>query len=292
MRRWLILDTHFLCWRSFYALGNLSHDGSATGVTFGFLQSIRHLKDEFGTDDVVFCFEHPTLHRRKLFAEYKMSRAAAERTLPKKDQVARFEFRTQVAKLRLHWLPMIGFKNIFCVEGMESDDLMASIAANAPGTEEVVLVTGDSDLWQCLKFNVSVYDPVRVRLMTYERFKKDRGYEPMDWARVKARSGCNSDGVPGVPGVGEITAQKDITGVLGKKTAAYNLLHSDEGRSIIKKNLALVRLPFEGCPNLYPLLKQDAVNDLKWKQVCSELGFRSIRHKPPVASRKQMRLKL
>jgi len=290
MKRWLILDVHFLCHRAFHTMGRLEFEGERTGVTFGFLKSISFLKDELVSDRVVFCFESARLKRRDLMADYKRRRHTRVET--ESETLARLDLKLQIKLLRTKWLPMIGFKNLLCVPGYESDDLMASIAKHARPDEDVILVTSDSDMLQCLRPNVSMYDPTKRKLITDEKFKTAHGYAPDQWALVKAMAGCSTDGVPGIGGIGIATAEKIIKNELSLKSAAWRKYASIEGRKAIRKNLALVGLPFMDCPNMREQLVHDEIDERQWSRVCAQLGFRSIAHTPPIATRKMRQQEL
>jgi len=275
----LVLDTHYLCHRAFHSTGELSWQGRATGVIFGFLNSISALKDEFQTDRIVFCFEHSHLHRRDIYPDYKYKRAKNRTEQEKKNYSA---LAIQISELRQRYLPKIGFKNIFCFRGMESDDIMAALAASYSSTQEVILVTSDADLWQCLGPNVSIFSPQKRKVYTEEWFHKTYQFTPSKWAVVKAIAGCDSDCVAGIKGVGEATALKFIRGELKKDSKAYRSIVSPEGKEIIRRNRMLVQLPYANCPT--PNLLEDQITKKAWAEVCELLGMKSIRNRPPVTT--------
>lgn len=280
MKTWLVLDSHFLCYRAFHTAKELTWKGKSTGVIFGFLKDISRLKDEFHTDRIAFCFEHPHLYRRDVYPQYKMKR---RKELTSEEQEGFQQFKHQIKKLRTEYLPRIGFNNVFSARGMESDDLMATICKDIPDDEEVILVTADSDMWQCLKHNVSIYSPITRKLFTGEKFVADHMIAPSQWAWVKAIAGCSSDGVEGIKGVGEKTALKYLGGTLKNDASIYQAIKRDWD-SIVKRNLKLVTLPWVGCP--VPLLQEDELDVKEWREVCSELGMRSLKEHPPVATRR------
>lgn len=281
MKTWLVIDVSYLCHRAFHTAKDLSWKGRPTGVVFGFLKTISALKDDFQTDRVAFCFEHRHLFRRDVFPAYKHKRHKDR--LP--EEVASLQaLQIQIQELRKRYLPMIGFKNIFCYRGMESDDTMACIAKHCPDDEEVILVTADQDLFQCLRSNVSIYSPQRRLLLGEAWFQETYGIRPSQWAVVKAIAGCTSDEVPGIKGVGELTALRYLRGELKAGSKAYDRIRSAESRLIVLRNRPLVELPYEGCP--VPSLQDDRVDVKGWREVCGLLGMRSIREHPPIAVRK------
>lgn len=283
MRTWLVLDCHYLCHRAFHTSRDLSWKGKPSGVIFGFLKTISALKDRFQTDHVAFCFEHRHIFRRNIYPAYKAHRRTKERTGEERRLYE--SLCIQISELKERYLPKIGFRNIFCFRGMESDDIMAAIAGGMLENEEVVLVTSDSDLYQCLRSNVSIWSPQKRRLLTERWFQRQYGIQPRTWSVVKAIAGCPSDGVKGIEGVGEITALKFIRGELDTGSKAFQSISSEKGREIVRRNKSLVKLPFEGCPT--PVLRrEDNVTEESWISVCGMLGMRSIANHPPIATRK------
>ena len=283
MKTWLVLDVSFLCYRAFHTTKHLSHQGKATGVTFGFLKSITALKDEFQTDRVAFCFDSSDSLRRDIFPAYKRKRHSRPLTPEQEEEL--ISMGIQIKALRTCHLRKIGFMNVFCFPGYESDDIMAKIAETLPEDEEAILVTADSDLLQCLRPNVTIYSPAKQKMLTEGWFFKEYGFAPRKWAVVKAVGGCRTDEVPGVRGVAELTAIRFLRGQLKETSKAYLSILSPEGKAVVRRNRRLVQLPFEGCPT--PLLQEDQITEKGWKEVCSALGMKSIASAPPIATRKR-----
>jgi len=277
MKTWLVLDVHYLCHRAFHTARGLSWQGKPTGVIYGFLKSILTLKDEFQTDRIAFCFEHPHLYRKDIYPAYKRRRHQ-EKT-PQERQ-AYTELTWQISELRQRYLPKIGFTNILYYHGMEADDILASIAESRPRDEQVILVTADSDLLQCLRPNVMVYPPQKQKLLTREWFVKHYGFTPRKWAMVKALAGCSGDGVEGIKGIGEKTACRWVRDGLPVASKGYRAIACDRGHAIMRRNRRLVELPYEGCP--VPTLVEDRVSRQGWKEVCHLLGMRTLVSSPPV----------
>lgn len=274
----LILDSHYLCHRAFHTSGHLAWVGKSTGVVFSFLKGISLLKDEFRTDRIAFCFEGHDLLRKTLYPEYKERRREFK---TEQDREAHKNLGYQIHELRTLHLPRIGFKNIFHSPGYESDDLMAALAYSLPEDQEAVLVTSDSDMYQCLRPNIVIYSPQKQRIYNVSWFRKTYGIAPGKWALVKALSGCLSDNVKGIRGIGEVTALNYCRGKVSPK--AQEKLFSPEGRKIVRRNRELVELPFKGCP--VPQMTEDQISREGWQAVCKDLGMRSLAGRLPILTR-------
>jgi 5'-3' exonuclease len=274
----LILDCHYLCHRAFHSQSDLSWKGIATGVIYGFLKSIGHLKTEFQTDRIAFCFEDSKLHRKTIFPDYKMKRIQHEKVQDPVKLKARGDLCRQIDDLRIRYLPRIGFRNVLYYPGYESDDIMARISKETEG--DIVLVTSDADMYQCLAPNVTMFSPQKGKLFTDKWFRQTYGIEPKKWAMVKAIAGCHTDGVPGIKGVGEATALQFIKGGDKKREAIL----SNAGRQIVNRNRQLVELPYLGTP--VPEIREELISNEGWNEVCRELGIGSLMGRPPVWSRR------
>jgi DNA polymerase-1 len=254
---------------------DLSYIGQPTTIIYGFLKNLIDLQEQFRTGRFLFCFDSKASLRKNIYPAYKQKRHAKELT----EEELEFEkaFRLQIKKLRRKYLPEIGYRNIFRKNGFESDDLLAYLARkvtnNDPGARAVI-ITADHDLFQCIAPRVSIYNPSSRKELTLQEFKHKYDIHPKKWATVKAIAGCNTDGVEGVRGVGELTAIKYLNDKLGYKTKAYAAITSNDGKRIRKRNMQLVKLPFKDTPKLN--IVQDNLSIKGWKLVCKRLGFKSI----------------
>lgn len=274
MNTWLVLDADYLCKRAFYALGNLRYEELMTGVAFGLLHDVVSLQDQFNTNRVVICFDYGYGKRKKLVPEYKKSRRSDA------------DYDHQIANIRTHMLRDIGFNNVYFQEGYEADDIMASFVYNTmPEGDDAVVVTADKDMFQLLDGSCVVYNPMTRRSTTRQSFFKQWGLEPERWAEVKAYAGCATDELPGVVGVGELTAAKFLRGDLKKHRKTYGLITSDSAKAIYKRNLPIVALPYPGTMTFEYV--PDSVTQAKWAAVADRMGMSSLRDDAPLPMRRQ-----
>ena len=272
---WLIFDCNFLCYRALYSTGQLTHEGDKTGVIYGFLKAITMLQDIHGTPFIIFCWDYGLNKRKAMLDIYKENRRPRELTAD--DMVRQKSFDKQVKKLRECYLPIIGFANNFYDDGYESDDIIAVVCKLIPKTERAIIISADHDFYQLLRDNIALYNPNLRTLFTHRQFTAQYGIKPVQWPLVKAIAGCATDNVPGVKGVGEITAVKYVREELKYSTKAYKaIVNSDK---LIVRNLKLVQLPLDGIRNFK--LRRDHISSKRWHEVTNSLGMKSLRNKKP-----------
>ncbi len=98
---------------------------------------------------------------------------------------------------------------------------------------------------------------------------------------MKAIAGCSTDDIPGVAGVGELTAAKYLTGKLsGKKEK--DIIAFLKG-PLRKTNGQLVALPYRGTRTCE--LEEDALSVNRWTELMGDLGMKSLRKTFPIARR-------
>lgn len=277
MKTWLILDVSFLCHRNLYAMGNKmsSVDDSgvsqATGVLFGLFRDIGGLQKLHNTKNIVFCFDHGQSKRCEILTGYKKTRKKKREQYTEEEKQAYAEMQKQITMLRKEYLPEMGFKNILSSKGYEADDLIAQCCLNLPDDDNAILVGSDKDLYQLLSKRVSLWNPTKKEMITRNIFKETYKIKPKQWIMVKAIAGCSGDDIPGIDGVGDITAAKYLSGEL-KKGKKYDSIVN--GESKWQSNIPLVSLPYEGCPNVE--FQDDEFDTDKWNAVMRRLGMKSM----------------
>lgn len=273
MKPWILIDVSSLCYRFFHVMGDLTYGTIKTGVIYGFIRHVIELQDWFRTKQIAFCFDAGCAKRVALFDGYKATRRAARATaLENRDSDdPRVHLELQIEYLRIRYLPTIGYRNIFQEPGFEADDLIAKLSRQV---ESAIVVSGDHDLFQLISPTVRMWRPSRNRMLTLARFRDQYGIDPSEWWKIKSLTGCDTDEVPGVPGVGEKTAIKYLRGELSEKSKIYKRIK--QSRALLNQNAKLVRLPFEGTPSLK--LRQDEPSMKGWEKVCTHLGFKSLRY--------------
>lgn len=271
----LILDTNYLCYRALYTTGHLSHEGKGTGTIFGVLTALDTLRERFNPDRVLFAFDQGYGKRLEIFPEYKQNRRKNNEQLSDAEFHDVIDFRDQVDLLRRRVLKGLGYRNVFWQKGYEADDVIALLVQIVDAGDDNVIVSADQDLWQLVSKKTVCYNPQTRVTMSFEQFVKTWEVYPSDWARAKAIAGCDSDGVPGIKGVGMKTACKWVGGRLKSSTVAWKKIN--EKLSLVTRNMKLVSLPFPGMGSFE--IREDKLTEERRRKVYEKLGFQERRPK-------------
>jgi 5'-3' exonuclease len=201
MPRVLLLDTHSLFFRAFFALPSMTTTGGRpTSALYGFSVLLLKLLREERPLGLAFALDAPQATFRHVNSPtYKAQRA------PLPDPL-----RQQLTVLpRL--LEAVGAPAI-AAPGFEGDDVLATLARTFTGQGRAVrIVTGDRDLFQVVGRDVDVLflgargqKPV---VYDVEAIVRRYGLVPEQLPLRTALVGDVADNLPKVPGVGEKTAE-------------------------------------------------------------------------------------
>ncbi|MCI0341504.1 MAG: DNA polymerase I [Planctomycetales bacterium] len=274
----LLVDGHAQAYQAFHALGGLqSPDGRPTGAVYGFARVLQKVVRERTPDYAAVVFDPPgPTFRHEQFADYKAGRAPMPEDLV-----------SQIPLLR----DLVEALGIAAVEvaGFEADDVIAELARRAleAGDEIEVLVLGkDKDLGQILGPRVRLLDPSGGDVRGTEWLLAERGLEPRqipDWLGL---AGDASDGIPGVPGIGDKTAVKllrqfgSIEAILSRlpeveppRIRETLRAHADEARRW--RDLATLARGFP-CPHGIAELRLRPPDDARLRDLYARLGFRTL----------------
>lgn len=274
-KTYLILDTNYLCHRAFWQLGGLQFRGELTGVLYGVLRDVAYLRQLHLSENLIFCFDPRSSLREQVCSKYKASRKVDESRLSETDIKIKTAFYRQIYDLQNKFLYEAGFQNVFCAEGYEADDLIASLCKYTLKNEDKIIVSGDGDLYQLLNKYTSIWNPRQKHLITAKSFKTLYNIEPKQWALAKAIMGCHTDDIKGVVGIGEVYALRYLRGELKESSDKYKTIKNNW--DLVEFNLQLTKLPYKGVPRYK--LKQDETSEKKWQALMTKLQMPSLKDK-------------
>ena len=205
MERLHILDGHGYIFRAFYGLAGpggrgvrlTSSKGLPTGALYVFARMLLRLYEEVKPERMAVVFDAPgRTFRDDLDAQYKATRAETPEDLLA--QMPHFQPLTRA----FAW-------PVLSIAGVEADDVIATLVTRARARGwQAVIYSGDKDLMQLVDDNVSVVDSLRQITYDSARVSAKFGVGPAQVGDWLALVGDSSDNIPGVAGVGKVTAAK------------------------------------------------------------------------------------
>lgn len=203
----VLIDGHSILNRAFYGIPLLSNaKGLHTNAVYGFLNILFKILEEEKPQYLAVAFDvsAPTF-RHEMYREYKGTR----KPMPQ-------ELREQVPVMK-QVLTAMGVK--ICEQaGLEADDILGTLARTGEREGiDVSLVSGDRDLLQIATERIKIRIPktkgARTEIEDYYAadVKAAYGVTPLQFIELKALMGDTADNIPGVPKVGQKTAEALMT---------------------------------------------------------------------------------
>jgi len=271
MKTILVLDCDGICWTVFHALPPLSHKEEGTAVIYGFLNHLFELQDFYKADRIVFAWDSITSKRIELFPEYKYKRRSKKTEYTDEEKLVNKDRARQFDLLRNYILPELGFSNVLYEDGLEGDDIIASVAQKYSKKHFVKIIARDKDLYQLINSNCTMFDIITHQTIDEEVFFDRYGVYPDMWADIKGIAGCTTDEVPGVRGIGEDRAIKYLLGDMKPTSVLYKRIQ--ESSDVIQLTRKLTVLPFEGTPTYK--LKKDKCKVKYLKNIAKQFNLNS-----------------
>ncbi|SHM82531.1 DNA polymerase I [Flavobacterium chilense] len=230
-KRLFLLDAYALIFRGYYAFiknPRINSKGMDTSAIMGFMNSLLDVIKREKPDHLAVAFDKGGSQlRNEIFPEYKANRDVT----PEAIKIA-VPYICELLKA-MH-IPIIE------VEGFEADDLIGTIAKQAEKENyKVYMVTPDKDFAQLVSENIFMYKPARMGNgieiwgvpEVLQKFEIEHPEQVIDFLGMM---GDAADNIPGLPGVGEVTAKK----LLKEFGTMENLLaNTDKLKGKMKENI-------------------------------------------------------
>jgi DNA polymerase-1 len=209
----ILVDGSSYLYRAYHAFPPLTNSaGEPTGAMYGVLNMLKSLLAQYNPSHVAVVFDAKgKTFRDELFEHYKSHRP------PMPD-----DLRAQIEPLhemvRAMGLPLLA------VSGVEADDVIGTLALEAEKKGLSVLIsTGDKDMAQLVTPAITLINTMSNTILGPEEVEQKYGVPPALIIDFLAMMGDSSDNIPGVPGVGEKTAQALLQGLGSMQTIYDNL---------------------------------------------------------------------
>ena len=282
-KRLFLLDAYALIFRGYYAFiknPRINSKGMDTSAIMGFMNALMDVIKREKPDHLAVAFDKGgSVYRYEMYQEYKAHRDET----PEAIKIA-VPYIQELLKA-MH-IPIIE------VAGFEADDLIGTIAKQAEKENyQVFMVTPDKDFAQLVSENIFMYKPARMGNdieiwgipEVLAKFEIENPLQVIDFLGMM---GDAADNIPGLPGVGEVTAKKllkefgSMENLLANtdklKGALKEKIEANKDKGILSKKLATILLD---CPVVfnesdYELTKPDVE---KTDVLFQELEFRQMK---------------
>jgi DNA polymerase-1 len=208
----ILVDGSSYLYRAYHAFPPLTNSrGEPTGAMYGVLNMLRSLLLQYQPTHAAVVFDAKgKTFRDELFEHYKSHRP------PMPDDL-RAQIEPLHAMVKAMGLPLLA------VSGVEADDVIGTLALEAEKAGRPVLIsTGDKDMAQLVTPGVTLINTMTNTILGPEEVGTKYGVPPELIIDFLALMGDSSDNIPGVPGVGEKTAQALLQGLGGLDTLYAN----------------------------------------------------------------------
>ena len=194
------IDFNNFFFQSYYGEKLYNSKGNNINAIKTFFFKLKNIKDSLNPDYLVLCndLSRERTFRSKLYKEYKANRKP-------KDDDAVYQMRCVEQLCSLLGFPFIN------KEEYEADDIMGMISKYCNENDlQCILVSSDRDLYQLVGSNVYVYSPRLKEYIDDGWLMENYGVTPKQWIELKILQGDRSDNIPGINGIGEVSALKLI----------------------------------------------------------------------------------
>ncbi len=213
-----LIDGSAFLYRAYYALPYLSNSrGFPTRVVFGFLKMLTKILKEHTPSHIVVIFDSKRkTFRTEMYDQYKIKRPP----LPE-------EIRIQIPNV-YRLLDSLNIE-VLVEDGLEADDLIASLVRRFKSELPIVITTADKDLFQLIDENVKIWHPQKDIFIDRAKVYEILGIQADYITDYLALAGDQSDGIPGIKGIGEKTARA-LVERFGTLESVYSHINEIQGK--------------------------------------------------------------
>ena len=281
-KRLFIIDGYATLYRAHYALIRnplTTTAGIPTSAVFGFANQVFQLLEEENPDYIVAAFDSKGKNfRHELYTDYKANRSA----MPD-------EIQTQLPYL---WELLDGMNiPVLQIEGVEADDIIGTVAKMCEKDNlQCNIVSGDKDFMQLINDKTLLYAPQARRrekeIFNAQKVSEKWGVGPEHIIDLLGLMGDSSDNVPGVEGVGPVTAKKLIQKFGSMEKIYENIdqienekmrekLLNNKDNAFLSKQLVTILTDVTVDASLSDFEKKE-VNNTKLESIFKELEFTGL----------------
>jgi DNA polymerase-1 len=232
-------------------------------VVFNFFRQFKSLVDQFNPNRIYVALEGRPVKRYEALSEYKENRKVASDDPRAAELTKFFAQKDVIVDLLTKHFPVSVVRH----PTFEADDTIANLLRSSSTAVPWVLVSSDTDFIQLLQTqpNLQLYNPVRG-----EFIEAPTDYDYVTW---KSLRGDSTDNIPGIPGVGDVTAAK----IASNPELLAERLTDPQIAPIFTRNYELIRFPEWTDSERIAMTSSSPTKD--WdtvKSVFADYGFNSM----------------
>ena len=225
--RVLLIDGLNIFLRAFAVNGSLNEKGVPVGGIMGFMKSLAFAIREMDPTRVIVVYDGAggSKRRRKINPNYKSQRVPkrvtkfdAFNSLEDEKEAMKIQFRRLLSYLEL--LPI----DVYSVDNVEADDVIAYIAQNALENEAIIM-SSDQDFLQLVNDRIVVWSPNKKKYYTKEQIFTEYGIPAHNFLMYKCLMGDKSDNLEGIKGLGPKKMAKVLQEITGKELILDHLVN-------------------------------------------------------------------
>lgn len=190
------IDFNNILFGSYYGQKLINSKGINVNAIKGFFFKIKSLKEMFEPDYIILAndISREKTFRRKLYKPYKAQRKSHD-----EDIIKQLKYASHIASL-------LGYPFINN-ELYEADDVLGMISNyTTEHNMDMIIASSDKDLYQLINDKTFILSPKNKDLIDPFWLMDNYKLTPQQWIELKMLQGDRSDNIPGIPGIGEVTA--------------------------------------------------------------------------------------
>lgn len=204
MKKVILFDAKYLLYRQHFAHAGLQAGMVPTGGMFGFWKEVIRMQETWPGWSMVFCWDGQGPSWRSKTKDktgYKANRVTTPDTAKVHQQEA----------ILIPLLNDMGFHTPR-VNGIEADDLIGVLTGGRARSDELMVYSGDRDMFQLVDYGVKILSPRKVKtkndeppedlILDSNGVKGHFGVAPEDVTEIRALCGDPADNLKGLPGIG------------------------------------------------------------------------------------------
>jgi DNA polymerase-1 len=224
-------------------------------IVFNFFRSLRATVDKFKPDVVYFILEGRPVQRLETMSDYKGNREHHDR-----DDFIRQ--RKLIVSLLKDKFPV----HVVRHPHYECDDVLAALARVTHASDDVIVVSSDTDFYQLLNGtqHIELYNPIKKDFIDPPKY---------DYVTWKALRGDSSDNIPGIRGIGD----KRALDLIESDDVLQKFLEQKNHREVFQRNVEMIKFHDLSQSEMVELERSAPATDwLGLKQIFEDMKFFAI----------------